>query len=105
MSGIIEANSVIDFIKKFPKGTEFLYTDEGMILEALLMTSKCHRGNLQSAKEPYKRIYEDENKSQKERDKAAKFLDLFGYIEQQSDYGLLEYLSKKIEILDQFSTD
>lgn len=100
----VEAASIISFIGKKTAGQRFLYSDEGMILEALLMASKCSRGDLQTARAPYEKIFQDKNISEHDRKKAERILDLFNHINQQSDYGLLDYLSKKIEISEQFST-
>ena len=101
----VDATSIINFIGQKTAGQKFLYSDEGMILEVLLMVSKCRRGDLQSAKAPYKKMLQDNNISEHDRKKSERILDLFNYIQQQSDYGLLDYLSKKIEISEQFSTE
>jgi hypothetical protein len=100
----VDATSIINFIGQKTAGQKFLYSDEGTILEALLMVSKCRRGDLQSAKAPYEKMLQDKNISEHDIKKAERILDLFNYIQQQSDYGLLDYLSKKIEISEKFST-
>ena len=104
VSDNVDATSIISFIGQKTAGQKFLYSEEGMIFEALLMASKCRRGDLQSAKAPYEKILQDENISGHERTKAERLSVLFDHIQQQKDYGLLDYLSKKIEISDQFST-
>jgi len=105
VAGEIEASSLIDYVDQTPTGKAFLYSDEGMIFEAYLMASNSRHMELQSAMEPYKKNSENNEISEEERKKAAKIFDMFGYIIRRKDYGLLNYLSKKIEISDQFSTD
>jgi len=104
VSGNVEGNSIINFIAQKTTGKNFLYSDEGMIFEALLMASKCSRGDLQSVKAPYDKILQNENIPEHERKKAERMSTLFGYIQQQDEYGILEYLTKKIEMSEQFST-
>lgn len=105
VAGKLEASKLVSYIGQTPAGQAFLYSDEGMVLEALLMASKCRRGELQQARSPYEKIFKDKEISEIERQKAQRILELFNYINQQSEYGVLNYLSKKIEISDQFSKD
>ena len=102
-SGNTDANSIVKSIARIESGQKFLDSDEGMIFEALLLSSKCSRGDLQTLITPYEKSMQNESMSESEKTKAERMLELFNYVRQQGHYGLFEYLSKKIEITDQFA--
>lgn len=101
----VDATSIIKFIGQRIAGQKFLYSSEGMILEALLMASKCRRGDLKSVKAPYEKMLQDKNISGHDKTKVQRMLVLLNDIDQRGESGLLDYFSKKIEITEQFSTE
>jgi len=102
-SGNTDANSIVKSIARIESGQKFLDSDEGMIFEALLLSSKCRRGDFQTLITTYEKLIQNESISEPDKAKAARMLELFNYVRQQDDYGLFEYLSKKIEITEQFT--
>jgi len=101
----IEVSSLINYIKQTQAGKKFLNSDEGMILKVCLITSNLNHTKIRSTMEQYEKISQNDNSSQDEKEKALRMLNIFGHIINRNDWGKLNYLSKKIEISDQFSTD
>lgn len=98
------AEEIIKFIKEYPGGEVFFNEDVGINLEALLLTANVRRNEIKPIIEPFVQLRDDESTEQTVYRRAERMVVILGDIYRQDDCGRLEYLSKKIDMLEQFAT-
>lgn len=104
ITGKASAFAVIDHIRSFPGGPEFLDgSNYGAVLEAYLVSCRARRHDSSEYTSYYQAIINNEGASEKEKKRASYILKLFSEFNMRDSFGILDYIVKKIEISSQFT--
>lgn len=103
ITGKASAFTVLDHIRSFPGGSEFLdESNYGSVLEARLIACPSERRNASEFTESYQAIIDNTESTEKEKERATSIIRLFDQFEMRDSFGVLDYIVKKIEISSQF---
>lgn len=105
ISGKASAFAVLDHIRSFPGGTEFLDgSNYGAVLEACLVSCRSRRHDVSEFSQFYQAIIDSKDSTEKEKERATHIMKLFTQFDMRDSFGVLDYIVKKIEISSQFIT-
>ena len=100
----IDVASILKYMKDFPEGETFLGSKKGAFLEAFLFASitKDHDGD--SLRSNYQKIYTDQTKTEKEKDRAILIHKILNSIDDKYSWNFLSHLVKKIDLMEHFKS-
>ena len=94
----------MEFIRRTPQGEEYLYTTYGRGLEAYIESAHADLDSVLQIISDYSEKAQDPDLTEKQRERYEKILSVLRNFREQDYYKLLEYLGKKIELIDGFVT-
>lgn len=100
----ISSEQVIDYIKKQPRGTDFLKDFYGKSVEIHLITAFYSFDEYRQLITSYEAKIKEEGVSDAERTRTAHIIDVLKAFERDRHFDVGRYLMKKIEILERFIT-
>lgn len=103
--GKVEAEEILKYIREAPGGNAFLEENYGMALEAYFASGRYNNWrDVQNIADRYKKIAEDDKIPAPQRERANTIAQLMNSFLIEDSYGVLEYLAKKIEITERFTS-
>lgn len=103
ISGKASAFAVIDHIRTFAGGTEFLDgSNYGAVLETYLVSCRSRRHEVSEFSQYYQEVIDNKDSTEKEKERAAYIIKLLNNFDMRDSFGVLDYIVKKIEISSQF---
>lgn len=97
-----EAKEVVDYLREQPGGEEMLETHFGAVIEAYLVAAKSSRFDESGGAHEYKKLSEDETRSEDERKRADKIVRLLSHMSMRDRAPPLSYVVSKLELASQF---
>jgi len=104
INGIKTGDEVMEYIRKLPEGERFMKEKDGMKIEACLATNWESEYNHSKSSRKYINKINDENTPDEEKRRATYILKYMGTLSTHDGYyNCMQYLSKKIEISENFT--
>ncbi len=103
IKGYSAMNEIITYIGNTPEGKTLLNSHCGNILEAYFAYAQCDRVEKRELINKYEITSKDDSTSEDEKHKAHTICKISQHLDFEYDYNILEYLTKKIEIAEDFT--